>query len=111
MICRSGTRNILVDEAGNPLDVGREQRLFTAKQKIALAYRDGGCMDPDCDRPVSCSSTTNTGEYDASTTFTGWTHHQRTHANRSGYAAKPHGHTNKPANRGRACLVFAAQYC
>jgi hypothetical protein len=36
-----------------PLDVGYEQRLFTKRQRIALAARDGGCRHPDCDRPPS----------------------------------------------------------
>ena len=35
------------------LDLGREKRLFTARQKAVLAVRDGGCMDPDCTRPPS----------------------------------------------------------
>ncbi|WP_308465807.1 DUF222 domain-containing protein [Rathayibacter soli] len=48
IICDAGSRQIIVDEHGGPLDVGREQRLFTARQKIALWYRDGGCMDPLC---------------------------------------------------------------
>jgi hypothetical protein len=65
MICESGTRQIVVDEAGNPLDVGREQRLFTVKQKIALAYRDGGCMDPDCDRPASYTEAHHIDEWAA----------------------------------------------
>jgi hypothetical protein len=38
---------------GQPIDVGREQRLFTARQRIALAARDGGCRWPGCDRPPS----------------------------------------------------------
>lgn len=52
-ICISGTTQITVNEAGTPLDVGREQRLFTARQRIALAIRDGGCQMVDCDRPTS----------------------------------------------------------
>ncbi|WP_308466817.1 DUF222 domain-containing protein [Rathayibacter soli] len=55
LLCDTGTRPITVDENGCPLDVGREQRLFTAKQRVALAIRDGGCMHPDCDRPPSYS--------------------------------------------------------
>jgi len=38
---------------GQPIDVGREQRLYTRRQRIALAARDGGCRWPDCDRPPS----------------------------------------------------------
>jgi hypothetical protein len=53
ILCDTGSKQITVDGTGNPLDVGREQRLFTIKQKTALAYRDGGCMDPLCDQPTS----------------------------------------------------------
>ena len=52
-ICNSGVVPVLFDEDGQALDVGREQRLFTAKQRIALAIRDGGCLWPGCDRPPS----------------------------------------------------------
>ncbi|GAA4369107.1 HNH endonuclease signature motif containing protein [Agromyces bauzanensis] len=38
---------------GTVLDLGRDERLFTERQKIALTVRDGGCMDPDCTRPPS----------------------------------------------------------
>lgn len=53
-ICDAGILPILFDETGtDPLKVGREQRLYTARQREALAARDGGCRFPDCDRPVS----------------------------------------------------------
>lgn len=52
-ICDAGTRTVTVDPHGNPLDVGRDQRLFTARQRVALAIRDGGCRWPGCDRPPS----------------------------------------------------------
>lgn len=51
--CESGTVPVRVDMSGNPLDVGRESRLFTARQRIALAVRDGGCRWKGCDRPSS----------------------------------------------------------
>lgn len=51
--CATGVVPILFDESGQPLDVGRDQRLFTARQRIALAARDGGCRFPGCDRPPS----------------------------------------------------------
>ncbi|MGM7668148.1 HNH endonuclease signature motif containing protein [Microbacterium sp. A93] len=55
--CNTGTIPVIVDSCGNPLDVGREQRLFTTKQRIALAVRDGGCRWKGCDRPASyCES-------------------------------------------------------
>lgn len=55
--CSTGTTTCTFDGLGNPLDVGREQRLFTPKQRIALANRDGGCRWRGCDRPASyCES-------------------------------------------------------
>ncbi|WP_336644337.1 HNH endonuclease signature motif containing protein [Microbacterium sp. USHLN186] len=52
-ICDTGIVPVRVDACGNPLDVGREQRLFTPPQRIALAIRDGGCRWHGCDRPTS----------------------------------------------------------
>ena len=49
----AGYLPIRFDHAGAVLDLGRDERLFTEKQKVALAVRDGGCMDPDCTRPPS----------------------------------------------------------
>lgn len=55
--CDGATLHVSIDDAGNPLDVGREHRLFTPKQRIALAIRDGGCRWRGCDRPASyCES-------------------------------------------------------
>ena len=34
-----------------PIDLGRQQRLFTPAQRDALAVMDGGCIAPGCDRP------------------------------------------------------------
>jgi hypothetical protein len=47
-LCDVGSVQVTVDSCGNPLDVGREERLFTPRQKLALAVRDGGCMWPGC---------------------------------------------------------------
>jgi len=56
-LCLGGAVDVVVDSCGKPLDVGREERLFTPKQRLALAVRDGGCMWPGCDRPPSmCES-------------------------------------------------------
>jgi hypothetical protein len=52
-ICDTATVAVAVDGCGNPLDVGRENRLFTPRQRIALAVRDGGCRWHGCDRPAS----------------------------------------------------------
>ena len=51
--CTAGIQTVITDEVGNPLDVGREQRLYTSKQRVALAIRDGGCRWPSCERPAS----------------------------------------------------------
>jgi hypothetical protein len=49
--CSQGTVPVVFDEHGQPLDVGREQRLFTPRQRTALTERDGGCRWPGCERP------------------------------------------------------------
>ncbi|SFS15123.1 HNH endonuclease [Microbacterium sp. cf046] len=43
-LCNAGTKTVTVDACGNPLDVGREKRLFTKKQRDAMSIRDGGCL-------------------------------------------------------------------
>ena len=53
MICETGAVRCGMDLDGNPLDLGREARLYSAKQRIALAVRDGGCRWRGCDRPAS----------------------------------------------------------
>ena len=53
LACEGGTMSVSFDDAGRPLDVGREQRLFTKRQRVALAVRDGGCMWFGCQRPPS----------------------------------------------------------
>jgi hypothetical protein len=52
-ICTAGTRTIEFGDSGQPLDLGREVRLFNERQKIALSVRDGGCMWPGCDRKAA----------------------------------------------------------
>jgi hypothetical protein len=51
LACTQGTVTLVIDEHGQPLDVGREQRLFTARQRTALVERDGGCRWTGCERP------------------------------------------------------------
>lgn len=41
--CDTGTVECTTDRDGNPLYLGREHRLFSAKQRLVLAVRDGGC--------------------------------------------------------------------
>ena len=55
--CSAGTVTLTVDgsaeNAGQPLNLGRERRLFSRAQRVALAARDGGCRWPGCERPPS----------------------------------------------------------
>ncbi len=51
--CDTAVSDCTIDRDGNPLYLGREVRLFSAKQKLALAIRDGGCRWTGCDRPAS----------------------------------------------------------
>ncbi|MFT4136958.1 DUF222 domain-containing protein [Microbacterium sp.] len=62
-LCMHGAVQITQDWRGNPLDVGREARLFTPRQRIALAARDGGCMWPGCPMPASYSEAHHIDHY------------------------------------------------
>lgn len=53
LLCGANQTPILMGSTGQPLDVGRSQRLFTARQRVALSARDGGCRWPGCERPPS----------------------------------------------------------
>ncbi|MGV8895357.1 MAG: DUF222 domain-containing protein [Rhodoglobus sp.] len=53
LACAGTTLTIRVDSSGQPLDLGRKQRLHSPAQRVALAARDGGCRFPGCDRPPS----------------------------------------------------------
>ena len=55
LACAGDTVTITLDTHGQPLDVGREQRLYSRRQRLALAARDGGCRWPNCERPPSWS--------------------------------------------------------
>ena len=51
MACNAGIIPIVLDGDSQPLDIGREQRLHTRYQRIAMAVRDNGCVVEGCDRP------------------------------------------------------------
>jgi hypothetical protein len=53
ILCESGQVGIKFDDDGQCINVGREQRLFTDRQRVGLSVRDGGCAWPDCDKPAS----------------------------------------------------------
>lgn len=52
-VCNTGVIEVTVDGQGTPLDVGREQRSFTTRQRVALRVRDGGCLWPGCEQVTS----------------------------------------------------------
>ncbi|TFD27603.1 DUF222 domain-containing protein [Cryobacterium cryoconiti] len=55
LLCDTGTRGIQVDDTGQIINVGRDQRLFTEAQRAAMGVRDGGCRWVDCDRSPAWS--------------------------------------------------------
>ncbi|WP_423494870.1 DUF222 domain-containing protein [Microbacterium esteraromaticum] len=64
-ICETGTVQITIDPTDNPLNVGREHRLFTPTQRVALSMRDGGCRWRGCDRPASYCEAHHIDEWNA----------------------------------------------
>jgi hypothetical protein len=57
MLCEGTSMRLGFDSNANLLDVEREQRLFSKRQREALSVKFGGCMHPGCDRPPSwCES-------------------------------------------------------
>ena len=54
----------VVFRPGGPVDVGLTQRLFTERQRIALAAIWGGCAHPDCDRPPSWTEAHHATEWE-----------------------------------------------
>lgn len=63
-ICETGIIGVGFDDDGQAVNVGREQRLFTRRQRIGLAARDGGCRFPRCDRPPSWTEAHHIDEWD-----------------------------------------------
>lgn len=61
--CTDGYVPVLF-QSGGPIDVGLTQRLFTLRQRIALAAIWGGCAHPDCDRPPSWCEAHHATEWD-----------------------------------------------
>ncbi len=51
LACDARIIPVVLGGEGQPLDVGRSQRLVTVPQRRALAARDAGCAFPGCDRP------------------------------------------------------------
>ncbi|MGN6577824.1 MAG: DUF222 domain-containing protein [Nocardioides sp.] len=51
LACKAGVIPMVLDGDSMPLDIGREQRLFTRYQKLAINQRHNGCAVDNCDRP------------------------------------------------------------
>jgi hypothetical protein len=63
--CSGGVAVLIFDQDLQPLDVGREQRLFTTAQRTALAVKWGGCVAEGCDAPVSWTEAHHIDEWAA----------------------------------------------
>jgi hypothetical protein len=61
--CSCGSIPVLFD-GRDAIDVGRTQRTFTERQRVALAARDGGCRFRGCDRPASWTEAHHADEWD-----------------------------------------------
>ncbi|GAA3951899.1 HNH endonuclease signature motif containing protein [Gordonia caeni] len=53
VMCEASVAAALLDGEGVPLNVSREERLFTPGIRKALMLRDGGCAFPGCGAPPS----------------------------------------------------------
>lgn len=50
--CDAQVIPMVLGRDGEPLDVGRHERLVTRRQRLALIARDGGCSFPGCSMPA-----------------------------------------------------------
>jgi hypothetical protein len=55
LCCDAGIARIITDPGGEPLDVGRASRTFTAAQTRAIIARDRRCTWPSCEAPLAWS--------------------------------------------------------
>ncbi len=51
LACKAGIIAMVLNGDSIPLDMGREERLFSKHQRIALGVQYGGCAAVNCDRP------------------------------------------------------------
>lgn len=51
LACKASIIPMVLGGRSVPLDLGRERRLYTKHQRIALAHAHGGCAAVNCDRP------------------------------------------------------------
>ncbi len=53
LACDAALIRAVLNGHGQPIDLGRERRLYTGAARTAIEIRDGGCLWPGCARPAS----------------------------------------------------------
>lgn len=53
LACDGALIPAVLNSHGQPVDLGRERRLFTGAPRTGIEIRDGGCTWPGCARPIS----------------------------------------------------------
>jgi Domain of unknown function (DUF222)/HNH endonuclease len=116
LACEAGILPLVLSGASVPLDLGREQRLFTRRQAIALSSRHQHCAAEGCERPFAwCElhhlrpwSEGGPTDLDNAVPLCGF-HHRRIHHEHYTVARAPDGSlrfTHRwPSRRGRNVLA------
>ena len=63
LACDAGIRTLVLGDNGEPLYLGRTERLHSRAQRLALAVRDGGCIWSGCHAPPSWCHAHHVKEY------------------------------------------------
>lgn len=64
MLCDSAVTQVVMGAYGEPLDVSRKQRLFSARQAKAVIARDRHCRYPGCERGAEYAEIHHAQEYE-----------------------------------------------
>ena len=64
MLCDSSITRVVMGAYGEPLDVSRKQRLFSARQAKAVIARDRHCRYPGCERGAEYAEIHHAQEYE-----------------------------------------------
>jgi len=54
-LCDGSVAGVLLDDTGQALDATKAERTFSARQRRAMAIRDGGCLMPACAMPPAAT--------------------------------------------------------